>query len=216
MALLIEHESSLIQGLEFILSHFNEPVWPRTISTKTTQGKQISVNSKEEVIARFNQANGLDCRIAAYPVYHPSYIKSTGISPDFLFIDLDLGQFESADSDSANWQNSANSKSKLDRCLKKTLNNIQTRFNDRNLQPTVIWSGNGYHIYLPVEGFVLESQDVFAEYISTRECSRKFLQFAERFLSDDKADVCHWKGVSFKNCMLRVPGSINSKNNARV
>ena len=176
MALLIEHESSLIQGLEFILSHFNEPVWPRTISTKTTQGKQISVNSKEEVIARFNQANGLDCRIAAYPVYHPSYIKSTGISPDFLFIDLDLGQFESADSDSdsdsANWQNSANSKSKLDRCLKKTLNNIQTRFNDRNLQPTVIWSGNGYHIYLPVEGFVLESQDVFAEYIEYLESAR--------------------------------------------
>ncbi|MGA9844576.1 MAG: hypothetical protein WBQ25_19925 [Nitrososphaeraceae archaeon] len=28
--------------------------------------------------------------------------------------------------------------------------------------------------------------------------------------------MCHWKGVSFKNCMLRVPGSINSKNNTRV
>ena len=25
--------------------------------------------------------------------------------------------------------------------------------------------------------------------------------------------INHWKGVSFKNCMLRVPGSINSKNN---
>ena len=42
------------------------------------------------------------------------------------------------------------------------------------------------------------------------------MQFAERFLSDDKADECHWKGVSFNNCMLRIPGSINSKNNAQV
>ena len=77
MALLIEHESNLIQGLEFILSHFREPLFPRTISTKTTQGRQIFINSKEEALARFNQANGLDCRIAAYPVYAPSYIKST-------------------------------------------------------------------------------------------------------------------------------------------
>jgi hypothetical protein len=150
MALLIEHESSLIQGLEFILSHFNEPVWPRTISSKTTQGRQIAINSKEEALARFNQANGLDCRIAAYPVYAPSYIKSTGISPDLLFIDLDAGHFEAADNSKSNRQfsanSSSNSNSKLDKCLKKTLNNIQTKFNDRNLQPTVIWSGNGYHI----------------------------------------------------------------------
>jgi hypothetical protein len=203
MALLIECESGFIQGLEFILIHFKEPLFPRTISTKTTQGRQLAVNSREEALARFEQANELDCRIAAYPVYSQSYIKGTGISPDFLFIDLDSGQFDG-------------SKSRLDRCLNKTLANIRTKFNDSSLQPTVIWSGNGYHIYLPVEGFVLESQDVFAEYISSNECSRKFMQFAERFLSDDKADLCHWKGVSFKNCMLRVPGSINSKNNAQV
>ena len=63
MALLIEHESSLIQGLEFILSHFTEPLFPRTISTKTTQDRQIVVNSKAEALVRFNRANGLDCRI---------------------------------------------------------------------------------------------------------------------------------------------------------
>ena len=42
------------------------------------------------------------------------------------------------------------------------------------------------------------------------------MQFAERFLSDHKADERHWKGVSFKNCMLRIPGSTNSKNNTQV
>jgi len=46
--------------------------------------------------------------------------------------------------------------------------------------------------------------------------SRKFMQFAESFLSDNKADRAHNMTVSFKNCMLRVPGSINSKNGQTV
>ena len=37
------------------------------------------------------------------------------------------------------------------------------------------------------------------------------MQFAEYYLSDNKADPCHTKGLSFKNCMIRIPGSINSK-----
>lgn len=37
--------------------------------------------------------------------------------------------------------------------------------------------------------------------------SRKFIQFSQEFLSDKKADPCHTKGLSFKNCMLRIPGS---------
>jgi hypothetical protein len=207
--LLMEYndDTILIPGLEFILGHFNEPLFPRTISTKTTQGRQLVAYSKDEALARFKQAIGLDCRIAAYPIYTDYYIKNTGISPHFLFIDLDAGLFGSPDS---------NSKIRLHRSLKKTLVNIQTKFNDQSLQPSIIWSGNGYHIYLPVEAFVLEHEIVFSKYIDINECSRKFMQFAERFLSNDKADECHWKGVSFKNCMLRVPGSINSKNNEQV
>ena len=42
------------------------------------------------------------------------------------------------------------------------------------------------------------------------------MQFAESFLSDNKADQAHNMTVSFKNCMLRVPGSINSKNGQTV
>jgi hypothetical protein len=64
------------QGLDFILNHFEEPLFPRTISTKMTQGRQIAVHNKAEALARFNQANGLDCRIAAYPIYTDYYIKN--------------------------------------------------------------------------------------------------------------------------------------------
>jgi hypothetical protein len=50
----------------------------------------------------------------------------------------------------------------------------------------------------------------------SREPDRKFIQWAEQYLSDGKADPCHSKGVSFKNCMIRIPGSYNSKNHCQV
>jgi hypothetical protein len=39
----------------------------------------------------------------------------------------------------------------------------------------------------------------------------KFLRFAESFLSNNKADPSHGNSLSFRNCMLRIPGSHNSK-----
>jgi hypothetical protein len=42
------------------------------------------------------------------------------------------------------------------------------------------------------------------------------MQWAEQYLSDGKADPCHSKGLSFKNCMVRIPSSINSKNGSQV
>jgi hypothetical protein len=95
----------------------------------------------------------------------------------------------------------------IDRVLDKTLKNIREKFN-ADVHPTVIWSGHGYHIYLPIEAFVLEQESEFAKFGYP---SRKFIQFAEEFLSDGKTDPCHTKALSFKNCMLRIPGSINCK-----
>ncbi|MFL6360449.1 MAG: hypothetical protein ACJ72V_14050, partial [Nitrososphaeraceae archaeon] len=45
---------SIEQGLDFILSHFEEPIWPRTIFTKTL-GRQYTVYNKQETLARFKQ-----------------------------------------------------------------------------------------------------------------------------------------------------------------
>jgi hypothetical protein len=185
------------EGFDYILSHFKEPVWPRTISTKTTDKRQVLIYSKEEVLARFKQTNWLDCRISAYP----SYTEYKGINrqaPDFIFIDLDKATFKTEKT-----HNNA---------LSKTLENIEQKLGGK---PTVLWSGNGYHIYLPVEAFVLEEQDIFAKFQDMNP-SRKFIQFAESYLSDNKADHAHNITVSFKNCMLRVPGSINSKNGQTV
>jgi len=176
-------------GFDFILTHFQEG-FPRTISTKTTEGRQVVVYNKDEALAMFKAANYLDCRINAYP----KYVEWKGLNrqlPNFIFIDLDQGRFQL-----------------IDKVLNKTLKNIGKKFGTP-VHPTVIWSGHGYHIYLPVEAFLLEEEYEFARFGYP---SRKFIQFSEEFLSDKKADPCHTKGLSFKNCMLRIPGSINSKN----
>jgi hypothetical protein len=185
------------RGLDFILEHFESQfyIWPRTISTKTTHGRQILVYNKEEAFARFKQANFLDCRISAYP--SAKYLRHMKQNPNFLFIDLD------------------SQTSDIEKELGHTLANIKSKFENSDIEPTVLWSGRGYHIYLPVNAPLLENESLF-ENIEVYDPSRRFMQWIEQYISNDKADPCHSKGVSFNNCMLRIPGSINSKVNRQV
>lgn len=189
-------DKSVAEGLDFILSHFKEPIWPRTISTKATSGRQVPVCSKQEALARYKAANFLDCRISAYP--HNYSTESFGRKRetiDLVMIDLDQSTFKSRQS--------------LDRAKSKTLKKIKETFGT-GFEPTVIWSGNGYHIYIPIESrYVLEDRPEFTKL--NEEPSKQFLRFAEWYLSDGKADSNHYKNVSLGNCMLRIPGSHNSK-----
>jgi Primase X len=175
------------EGLDFILSHFEEPIWPRTIFTKTL-GKQYTAYSRQEAIARFKQSNLLDCRINAYP----DYTEFKGINrqpPNFIFIDVDRCLFGT---EKEFWA-----------AVKETSKNI-----DRTLggNPTVLWSGNGVHICQPIEAMVLEQEDKFAQFDHP---SQTFLRFAAQFLSNHKSDTAN--NPAFKSCLLRIPGSYNSK-----
>ena len=53
-------------------------------------------------------------------------------SPSFLMIDIDLKDFASKD--------------KLDRVMNRILKKIKTSMRGH---PTMLWTGNGYHIYQP-------------------------------------------------------------------
>jgi hypothetical protein len=182
----LRFESSHV-GLDFILSHFRGSIWPRTISTAATYGAQVLVYSKEEALARFKAANLLDCRINAYP----AYTEYKGINrqvPNFIFIDLDRCIFTTERAHKA--------------AVGKTLKNISSI----GSEPTVLWTGNGCHIYLSVDAFVLEQQEIFAKF----DCpSKRFLKFAAQYLSNYKSDP--YNNPSFKSCMVRIPGSHNSK-----
>jgi Primase X len=93
--------------------------------------------------------------------------------------------------------------------LSKILKNIESELSS---EPTVIWSGNGRHIIQPMDAFILEELDLFSPtVIGTDQPSVKFLRWTEEYLSGGKSDPAHAKTLSFGNCMLRVPGSHNSK-----
>jgi hypothetical protein len=121
-------------GLNFILSHLEEPtIFPRTIMTKKL-GYQRIVYSKERALEYFIESDFIDCRINAFP----SLKEGTTWPLNLLFIDLDLADFNSSSNN--------NNKKALKLTLNKTLKNIKEKLNDNNAHPSVLWSGNGYHI----------------------------------------------------------------------
>ena len=167
--------------------------------TKFTHG-QIVVNSKNEMMDYFMRANFQDCRINAYSAFlskaeeqdHIKGFNQNLLTPNILFIDLDQEHFTS--------------KGELNTWLKWILHNISEVLKDAS--PIVLWSGNGYHIIIPVNApDALEQFEDFQQY--TREPSKEFLQFAEKSLSLSKADSSNNPG--FKSCLLRVPNSFNTK-----
>jgi hypothetical protein len=166
-------------------------LWPRTISTKASEGRQITVYSKQEALLYYKDSNYLDCRISAY---NARALQQQTI--DLLMIDLDLSNFKS------NGNN--NNIKALDLAKEKTLAKIRDTFDlSKEFEPaTVIWSGNGYHLYIPAESqnTILEQMSEFKDY---KEPSKLFLRFAEWYMSNGKADSEHYHTVSFKNCLLR-------------
>src|SRR5919202_1179234 len=186
------NSSSIFYGVNFLLEHLAKPDFPRTIATKLTGDKQIIVSSKEEAIECYKDSNHMDCRLAAYP-----YSVNNDLPQiiDFVMLGLDLNNFKF-------------SRQKLDRALNK----IFLTLKKDTIEPTVIWSGNGYHVLIPVEPLQFILEDI-AEFSEFEEPSKSVLRFLEKYLSNGKSDSVHRSIVSFGNCMLRVPGSFNSKHN---
>ena len=202
-----EPARTISEGLDFILSHFNSDVFPRNISTKATEGRQILVNDKSEALARFERVNNLDCRISAYPpnvLENPSlvgkYLGITKTTPtdNIIMIDLDKQNFKT---DRA-----------FNLALTRCLDHIKAKLRS---SPSVLWSGRGYHVIQPINGNNVVLEQV-KEFDGISDISLKFLRIAESFLSLGKSDLQHNNTVSYNNCMLRIPGSINSKNGEPV
>ena len=85
----MNNNKEIESGLDFILSHLEDPtIFPRTIMTKKL-GYQKIVYSKESALEHFIESNFIDCRINAFP----SLKEGVTWIPDLLFIDLDLINF---------------------------------------------------------------------------------------------------------------------------
>src|SRR5919199_39278 len=186
-------------GLDFILNHFQEPLFPRKIMTKKL-GYQIEVFNKEEALEHFNNSSYEDSRINAYPSFTEYQgINRTPIS--FLMVDLDLKDFSGV-------RPEKKGKGSLDRVLNNTLHKITESIGGN---PTVLWTGNGYHIYQPVSGFILEEYETFHEFTKyvDKDLTSMFIQYAEEYFTNYTADRLH--NPTVKSCLVRIPGSLNSK-----
>lgn len=164
---------------------------------------QFSVKSKEDLIKRYEQADLMDCRVNAYP----EIIEKDGIlvqPPNFVFIDLDLSNF-------------SDDGKKLDKVKNSTLRKMEQL---NGAQPTVSWTGNGYHVYLPIEVPVLDNEYIFSKdkfqnlfspkgKYSHYYVSEVFMQFAEDYFTGNKADPNH--RPKYKTCLIRIPDTYNSK-----
>jgi hypothetical protein len=198
---------------------------------------QFTVHSEEEIMNRCTQANFVDCRINAYPESTKwEKYDLVRYPPNFLFFDLDLTLFTKY----------KNPKRLLDMALRKTINKISTLipkhfetlpsqpkfskvsgsninpllFESTHVEPTILWTGNGYHIYLPINAIVLDqevyfSKDQFPNLFSLTSkyfnwsVSEVFLKYAEIYFTDGRADPLH--NPKYKTCLIRIPGSYNSK-----
>jgi hypothetical protein len=192
------NESQIEENLEFILNHFQNPLYPRNIMTRAL-GYQKEVFDEIAVLEYFKASNYQDCRINAYPAF-TDYYGINFTAPSFIMFDLDLKDFQSQE--------------QLDKVLYATLDKINKVFH--GARPTVLWTGGGYHIYQPIRGFVLEEIDRFAVYIdpTKKDLTSRFMQFAENHFTNRQSDPQHRPSV--KSCLIRVPGTINSKYNQEV
>jgi hypothetical protein len=184
----ISHE--IEYGLDNIISHFDPIIlyFPRTIMTKKL-GYQKIVHSKEEALQYFKQSNYIDCRINSFRYYS---------NPNLIFIDIDKKDFK----DNKSFENA----------LSITLKNIKEKLNG---EPTVLWSGNGYHIIQPIEAIDFENQFneilsfIYKEFGKDFDLFKEFLRFSKTYLSNGKSDPGF--NPSPESCLLRIPGSINGK-----
>src|SRR4051812_7782024 len=172
---IIVRRQKVLEGINIILSLFSavdqQRFFPRKIMTKKTRG-QVTVNSSEQMMGAFEDAKFEDCRINAYPAFfndaeekdYENGINFDIFAPNILFIDLDQKDFSS--------------KSELDKTLNKILKHISKVL--EGSKPLLLWSGNGYHIIIPVKATAaLEHFEDFKG-LSDRP-SNEFLQFAKSF-----------------------------------
>ena len=188
----------VIEGIDLLLNLFEktgqqrQKLFPRKIMTAKYTG-QITVNSKEEMLQKFEEADFIDCRINAYPVVP----AGTLLVPNIIMIDLDIDRTLKT------------GQKLIKQILHKTLQNI-AEYSDEALVPLVIWTGNGYHVYIVLNlGQPLEYIAEYSNVNVTKEISKEFMRFTKSYLSDNKADSKN--NPSFESCLLRVPYTLNSK-----
>jgi hypothetical protein len=177
-------------GLYHIIKLFDKGIlyFPRTISTRSLNFKQVEVFSKNEALFYFKQSNYIDCRINAFR----SSNSKEKFYPDLIIIDIDRSDFKTEKG--------------FKLALSTTLRNIREKLNGH---PEIIWSGYGFHIYIPIEAIIFENYEILTEFINDFDLFKEFIRYSKNVLSNNKSDT-RFK-PSQDSSLLRIPGSLNGK-----
>jgi hypothetical protein len=172
-------------GIKLTLSHFKEPVFPRTISsTDSHYGPKFKiVYSENEMLKAYENSNFIDCRVSVNPPLNNSKEIDTA-SADLITFDLEKSVFmrESAQI--------------------KMLYAILHAFRKMLLRPTVLWSGNSFSIYQPIGSTPIHQIEIFRDHVIKQY---PLLGFLEQDFVSYESDPYH------VNSMLMIAGTLNSK-----
>ena len=202
-----ERIAKVREGTRFLLSHLEgrQQLFPRKMSTASSKDKQFIVFNEDQILNECIKANFIDCRLNAYPYSEcAEYLTVTNTdhqnssfnifsaqAPNVIFIDRDF-QPMTSEIELLKQQN------KISKIIKNYLNGSD---------PTVLWTGNGFHFYIVLDTRPLE---LITDLVAlSKEPSKDFLKFAENRLSGNKADPKH--NASFRSYLLRIPYTLNSK-----
>jgi hypothetical protein len=178
------------QGIEYILEHISigQPkLFPRIIQTRK-RGVDKIVYNRDEIFQLFDKSNFIDCWINANPEIVGASPNKDKWAPNILFMDID---------------NYGSSYSDNERELLFILERIHVLLG-RDCNPTILWTGHGYHIYIVLgDAFPLGQVRKFR--LLTHEPTNRFLKFAAAILSNKRSDP-----RAFSHCWLRVPYTLNS------
>lgn len=177
------------KGIKFILGHFKEPVFPRTISsTNSHYGSKFKiVYNKNEMLRAYENSNFIDCRVSVNPPLNDSKEIDTA-SADLITFDLYKSVFmrESAQI--------------------KALYAILQAFRKILLRPTVLWSGNAFYMCQPIEPYPIQQIEKFRDHVIKQY---PLLRFPEQDFVGCELDPCHKQG-SYNPSMLMIAGTLNS------
>ena len=175
---------------------------------------RIYSNNEEEIFHHFLESDFIGCKINGYPFFEKEDDVNK-LSPSFLFIDLDLSLCNVC----------KYPKRKLDYILKQTLIKIEKEIHGN---PTVLWTGHGYHIYLPImfssskdnEKYPLWFVYLFKEftpYIDS-DLTTEFMRFAAKYFTNNhqQKGPIQSNNYSVTSCFITVPETTSTKDNFKV
>jgi hypothetical protein len=146
-----------VDDIKFLLTHFEQPEFPRRISTIGTEekydDKQRAVYSLVEMLSEFERADWINCKINAYNYIGELKAHRTQLYPSIqkpLTLDDVIQQIQQkARSEAAPVVLFFDLDDK--KALPATRKRIKDVFMDDELEPTTINTGNGLHLVLPLE-----------------------------------------------------------------